>query len=389
MPMRRGIIAGERDLDGATRGRTRRGRRVRLGAPGRFWRRQLVEQQQLVVHVREERDDMPPSRDGQRRNDHRRGNVATRTSFPRGHRGPLPVASESSSPYFVAVVLSWNGREATLRCLESLRGIETVCVDNGSTDGTAEAVATAHPDVDLILTGANLGYAAGNNVGIRRALERGADWVLVLNHDVVVDEGLTGALAAAARARPDAGVLACKVLFAHDPERIEYAGAEFNALLGYSGRQTSYGQVDRGGDALRDVGRATGAAMAVSRRAIEQAGLLDERLFMYVEDTEWCLRIRAAGAGVVFVPEARVWHSGGSDGRFGRTSATAFYYHARNTLAVAERHRPLPRGLRGGRRLVIVGTHLVQVRRDRDTVRAVLAGWRDYRAGRMGRREHA
>jgi GT2 family glycosyltransferase len=226
-------------------------------------------------------------------------------------------------------------------------------------------------------------------VGIRRALERGADWVLLLNQDVVVDEGMAAALAAAARARPDAGVLACKVLFAHDPERIEYAGADFNALLGYSGRQTSYGDLDDGDDRLRDVGRATGAAMAVSRGAIERAGLLDERLFMYVEDTDWCLRIRAAGAAVVFVPEARVWHSGGSDGRFGRTSPTAFYYCSRNTLAVAERHRRLPRGLRGARRLVIVGTHLMKVRRDRDTMRAVVAGWRDYRAGRMGRCERA
>jgi GT2 family glycosyltransferase len=273
-----------------------------------------------------------------------------------------------------------------LRCLESLHGIETICVDNGSTDGTPDAVAAEHPEVEVIRTGRNLGYAAGNNVGIRRALERGADWVLLLNQDVVVEPGIAEALAEAARARQDAGVLACKVLFAHDPERIEYAGAGFNALLGYSGRQTGYGELDRGGDGLRDVGRATGAAMAVSRRAIEAAGLLDEDLYMYVEDVDWCLRIRAAGAAVVFVPDARVRHSGGSDGRFGRTSPTTFYYVARNTLAVAERQRPLPRGLRGARRLVILGTHLIKVRHDRDTIRAVLAGWRDYRAGRMGPR---
>src|SRR5207253_1789240 len=117
-------------------------------------------------------------------------------------------------------------------------------------------------------------------------------------------------------------------------------------------------KIDRGEDGLRDVGRATGAAMAVSRAAIDAAGLLDERLFVYVEDTDWCLRIRAAGAAIVFVPGARVWHAGGLAWG-GRASPGALYYNARNMLAVAERHRPLPRGLRGVRRCVIVGTHLL------------------------------
>jgi GT2 family glycosyltransferase len=269
--------------------------------------------------------------------------------------------------------------------LRSLSEIETICVDNGSTDGTLEAVAQAHPDVELIRSGGNLGYAAGNNLGIARALDRRADWVLLLNDDVVVEEGVAEALEAAARARPDAGVLACKVLFAEEPRRIEYAGARFNALLGYSGRQKGYGRIDDHDDRLRDVGRATGAAMAVSRQAIQAAGLLNERLFMYVEDTEWCLRIRATGAAIVFVPGARVRHRGGASGG-GRASADALYYHARNTLAVAERHRPLPRGVRALRRGVVVGTHLLQARKDPDARRAVLAGWRDYRAGRMGAR---
>ena len=127
----------------------------------------------------------------------------------------------------VAVVLSYNGREDTLAALESLRGIESVVVDNGSTDGSPEAVAEAFPDVELIRAGVNLGFAGGNNVGIRRALDRGAEWVLLLNNDAGVEPGLADALAAAADARPDAGVLACKVLFA-DSDRLWYAGAGFN-----------------------------------------------------------------------------------------------------------------------------------------------------------------
>src|SRR4051812_16711456 len=124
----------------------------------------------------------------------------------------------------LAVVLNWNGGEDTLAALESLAGIETICVDNGSTGGSAAAGSERFPKVELIPTGVNLGFAAGNNVGLRRALERGADWVLLLNNDATVEPGLADALSAAAAARPDAGLLACKILHA-DGSGVQYAGA--------------------------------------------------------------------------------------------------------------------------------------------------------------------
>ena len=247
----------------------------------------------------------------------------------------------------VAVVLNWNGGDDTLAALESLEGIETVCVDNGSDDGSPDSIAARFPSVELIRTGVNLGFSGGNNVGIRRALARGADWVLLLNNDAVADPGLPAALEAAAAARPDAGVLACKVFFADPPDVLMYAGGRVNLRLGYWGRQDGFGQRDDGRfDTLRDVDRATGAAMAASRAAIERAGLLDESLFAYAEDTEWCLRIREAGFSVVFVPDAKVSHVG-SASTGGLRSPTSIYYDTRNMIAVAERHdprmgRPLP-----------------------------------------------
>lgn len=287
----------------------------------------------------------------------------------------------------MAVVLSWDRCEDTLACLESLAGVETICVDNGSQDGSADAVAGRFPGVELVRNAENLGYAAGNNAGIRRALERGADWVWLVNNDALVDGGAAAALEEAARARPDAGVLACKVYFAEPPDVLWYAGGRFNLLLGYSGRQAGYGRRDDGRfDALRDVGRATGAAMAVSRAAVERAGLLDEELFAYVEDVEWCLRIRRAGFAVVFVPDARVWHRvSASTG--GAGSAASLYYDTRNSLVVCERYRPLPPPLRGLRRASVVGAHLVQAARlpnRREAAAAVLEGRRDFKGGRLG-----
>lgn len=285
----------------------------------------------------------------------------------------------------VAVVLNWNGGEDTFAALESLHGVETILVDNGSIDGSADLAEERFPEVELIRTGENLGFAAGNNVGIRRALERGADWVLLLNNDAVADAGIVAALEAAAAARPDAGALACKVYFAEPPDVLMYAGGRVNLALGYWGRQDGFGERDDGRfDELRDVERATGAAMAVSRAAIERAGLLDESLFAYAEDAEWCIRIRRAGFAIVFVPDAKAWHVG-SASTGGLMSPTSLYYNARNMIAVAERHRPLPPGPRGIRRGVIVGANLLAARSP-EGARAVLAGWRDVRRGRLGKR---
>ena len=282
----------------------------------------------------------------------------------------------------VAVVLNWNGGVDTIAALESLGDVPAICVDNGSTDGSDVAVAERLSKVELVRTGANLGFAGGNNVGIRRALERGADWVLLLNNDAAAEPGVPTALAAAAAARPDAGLLACKILFP-DGVTVQYAGASFNARLGYSGRV----EVD-GRDELRDVGRADGAALAVSRAALERAGLLDETLFMYVEDVEWSLRVRRAGFAIVFVPEARVRHKG-SAASGGRSSTANLYYDTRNTIVVSERYAPLPRGVRALRRGVVVAAHLAQSVRHPSraaAAHAVLRGWRDARAGRLGQR---
>lgn len=289
----------------------------------------------------------------------------------------------------VAVVLSWNGREDTLACLESLRGVETVVVDNGSLDGSADAVAQRHPEVELIRAGVNLGFAAGNNVGVRRALDRGADWVVLVNNDATVAADFAEAVAATVARHPDAGALAGKVYLADSPDLLWYAGGSFEPRVGYSGRTRGAGKRDDGSyDAEIDVDWGTGALLAVSREAIDRVGLLDEELFAYMEDVDWCLRIRDAGLRVVFAPSVKAWHRvSASTG--GPASTTSLYYHCRNTLAVCERRRPLGRGHTGVRRAIVVATHLLQALRHptrRAAAWAVVRAWRDYRRGRLGRR---
>jgi GT2 family glycosyltransferase len=293
-----------------------------------------------------------------------------------------------------AVVLSWNGREDTVACLESLRRVsyrplETLVVDNGSTDGSPEAVAIRFPDVTLVRNERNLGFAGGMNVGIAAALAAGADYVLTLNNDMVVDTKLVEALLDAHAAEPAAAAVCAQVLFSDPPARVWYAGARFGGSRGYAGRNTGYGGPPLPATAPPyPTERACGGAMLASRDALAELGLFDEMLFAYAEDTDWSFRAHAAGRPVLVAPAAIVWHKV-SAASGGESSPDAIYYSLRNSLVVAERWLPLSRGRTIARRLESVAAHAVQAllsRRRLQGLRAVAAGWSDLRAGRLGQR---
>jgi GT2 family glycosyltransferase len=294
------------------------------------------------------------------------------------------------------IVLSWNGREDTLTCLRSVRELrggdtEVVCVDNGSTDGSVEAVRAAHPEVHVVENGRNLGFAGGNNAGLRYAFDHGAQWAVLVNNDAVLAPTAIDRLRAAAVEHPAAGMLAGKVFFDEPPDRIWFAGQRFWPAFGYSGRPRGYGRRD--GPRYRRpyrTDRAAGAFMAASRRVVDAVGLLDDDLFAYVEDVDWCRRARAAGFEIWFVPDALAWHRVSASTGGERASTHALYYGVRNTIAVSERHLPLPRPLRELRRWLILAVFLFQAfalsERRRPFAAAVRDGYRDALAGRFGER---
>jgi GT2 family glycosyltransferase len=300
----------------------------------------------------------------------------------------------TSRPRVTAVVLSWNGREHTLACLRSLQRVAyepfvVLVVDNGSSDGSADAVAAAHPDATLLRLRENRGFAGGMNAGIRAALERGADAVLTLNNDMEVDPGFVEPLVEALRADASAAAACSQILFADDPPRVWYAGAPYSARRGYSGRNTGYGDPPLSA-AVPPYGtpRACGGAMLARREAIDAVGLFDDLLFAYAEDTDWSLRAAAAGRRVLVVPASVVTHAvSASSG--GESSPDTIYYALRNGLVVAERHAPRGRFGTWVRRAEAVAAHLAQAlltNRRSAGARAVRDGWRDFRAGRLGPR---
>ena len=265
-----------------------------------------------------------------------------------------------------------------------------ICVDNASTDGSVEAVRREFPAVKVIESGANLGFSGGNNVGIRAALEGGAEWVVLVNNDATVAPDFVEAFEAAAAQHPKAGALCGKVFFAESANRIWFAGQRFSTTTGYSGRPRGYGRKDGPEYAeVITIQRAVGAFMAVSRSVLGVVGLLDDELFAYVEDVDWSLRIRAAGFEVLFVPEARAWHRVSASTGGEAVSTHTLYYGVRNTIAVTERHRPFPIGIANLRRVAIVATFALHgLRRPgrKKALAAVVEGYRDARAGRFGER---
>lgn len=291
------------------------------------------------------------------------------------------------------VILTWNGRDDTLACLDSLARTSArprvIVVDNGSSDETSQAVAAAHPGVTVLRSERNLGFAEGNNLGIRCALDDGAARVMLLNNDTTVDAGFLEPLVAESDARPDAGGVSPLILYADPPGLIWYSGATFDPRKSHNGRHWRLGEPDGGKlERTYETGRVTGAAMLASRRVWERVGLLAADLFLYVEDTEWCVRAQQAGYRFYVVPRSRVWHK--VSATIGEEQSPGIaYYTVRNSLEVGRRHAGFGRlgGLRHEAGTVASAVvHARRARRPLTNVRAVVDGWRDFRRGRLGPR---
>jgi GT2 family glycosyltransferase len=245
----------------------------------------------------------------------------------------------------VVLVLSYNKREHTLRCLDSVRRLqyrprEVIVVDNGSSDGSADAIAEGHPEVHLVRSPRNLGAAGGRNLGIRCAKERfGYTHLLFLDDDSVVDERLAGELIAALREDSHAGMATPKAYRMDTADLIASAGGMRVQLgrgwirdIGAGDRDV--GQFEQG----RTVESCVGFAVMMRREALERCGGFDESYNPYGwEEVDLSLRLRELGYSIRYVPSALCWHAGGTPGR----GSQVFEYErgkAANYLRLMRRH---------------------------------------------------
>lgn len=243
-----------------------------------------------------------------------------------------------------AITLNWNRKTDTLECLTSFEAVQwpdgwqvrVLVVDNGSTDGSVEAVHARFPQVEVLENAENLGFARGANQGLRQALRQGAEAIFLFNNDTLFDAQMAQPLLAALK--KDVAVVSPAIFYADVPDTIWSVG-------GYSHPWTLEMTGNHGRD-LPSLPREpfdrtvlTGCALLFQSRLLREIGLFDEQFFMYYEDIDWSLRAEQAGWRLVVAPQARLWHkvaqsSGGLGSpaeryQMGRSSIKFFRKHAK------------------------------------------------------------
>lgn len=230
------------------------------------------------------------------------------------------------------IILTWNQRDLTLACLESLSHLDysnhhIFIVDNGSQDATAETVRSRFPGVTVIENSENLGFAEGNNVGIRRALLEGAEYIMLLNNDTIVEPHMLSALINAAESDPQIGMVGPFIYYYDQAETLWSAGAKINWTKGVV-KDLSVEVQGMDTKTPYSVDYISGCALCIKRKVIEKIGLIDPRFFIYYEETDWCSRARAEDYEVLVIPRARIWHKVSAS--MGTTSPAIVYYMTRN-----------------------------------------------------------
>jgi len=250
------------------------------------------------------------------------------------------------------VVLNWNRWKDTISCLESLSLVDTsffdlevLVVDNASNDDSIHKLEEYKKKFDfkLIKNPSNLGFAEGNNVGLRYAISKGFDYAMVLNNDTLVDRKIFSHLLSVFEDNRGVGVVSPKIYFAKGFEfhKGRYSNSDLGKVIWYAGGKVDWNnvmginlgvdKVDQGQfEEIKEVDFATGCSSIFSVPVLKKVGLYDKRYFMYFEDVDLSLRIKKAGYKVLFQPKGIVWHKVAQSSGIG--SNLSDYFISRNRL---------------------------------------------------------
>lgn len=244
------------------------------------------------------------------------------------------------NPLLSIITVNYNGLDETGPMIESLGRhltipYEVIVVDNGSERDEASVLRNRYPDVTVIRSERNLGFAGGNNLGLPSA--RGK-YILLLNNDTLIEDDSLKYLCDRLDSDPGAGAVCPKIRFAFPPRHIQFAG--YTPLTGITLRNALIG-FDRPDDGSLDEARTTpyahGAAMMVRREVIERVGPMTEVYFLYYEELDWSTRITEAGYRIWYEPRSTVFHK--ESRTTGAESPLKTYYLTRNRLLYGWRNR--------------------------------------------------
>lgn len=275
------------------------------------------------------------------------------------------------------ISVNYNGFALTAAMIDSLRRhvttpLEIVVVDNGSARDEAALLRERYSDIVVLRSDENLGFAGGNNLGIRAAT---GDCLLLLNNDTEVTDNTLHHLAETLDADPSIGAVCPKIRFWTPPQAIQFAGYTSLTRITLRNGLIGFGQPDDGSyDSPHETPYAHGAAMMVRREAVGKAGPMPEEYFLYYEELDWSERLREAGYRIVYDPRATVFHK--ESATTGQQSPLRSYYLTRNRLLFARRNR---RG--AARRLSII--YQLGVALPKSVAAALLHGRRDLAAAAL------
>ena len=244
------------------------------------------------------------------------------------------------TPLLSVISVNYNGLELTCRMVDSLLRWNTVpaeiiVVDNGSRADEAAELRRRYPLLTVIRSERNLGFAGGNNLGIRAACGR---YLLFLNNDTEIEEDGLGYLCRTLDEHPEAGVVCPKIRFFQPPRNIQFAGYEPLTPITLRNALVGFGAADDGRfDTPHETPYAHGAAMMVRREAVEQAGPMPEIYFLYYEELDWSVRIAERGWTIRYDPRCTVYHK--ESATTGAESPLRTYYLTRNRLLFGWRNR--------------------------------------------------
>ena len=242
------------------------------------------------------------------------------------------------------IIVNWNGWEDTAECVDSCRSLDyqnahIIVVDNGSANDSVPRLRERFDRLEIVESRFNTGFAGGNNIGIKAALDRGAEFVWLLNNDTTVEAGSLASLVSALRADDSAGVVGSKIFFSDRPDVIWSAGGCISPRWGWTYHRGE-GQHDTGQyDRIEAVDYVPGASLLVRASVVARIGLMSEDYFLYWEETDWCEKARNAGWRVLYVPGSRIWHKVGASIPDDKKHAT-WRYEGRNRVLFYRRNRP-------------------------------------------------
>lgn len=298
------------------------------------------------------------------------------------------MIKNKKQPRVYIIILNWNNHEDTIELIQSLKKIsynnyKIIVIDNNSSEkDVVNLFENSKEEIQLIINKENLGFSGGNNIGIKLSIEEGADFILLLNNDTIVNTNFLDLLVEKFEHNNQIGIVAPQINFYDNPKKIWSGGGKISKIRGSGFIYSNSDQIKNS----KEIDFVSGCCMLIKKDVFQKIGLFDENYFLYIEDTDFCYRVIKNGYKICFTPESQIYHK-----VFGSTkksySALPLYYSTRNRLYFARKNFP---GLFPLTLLYISITMFFKCliwlfKGELNKINSVKKGFRDFLAKKMGK----